>query len=131
HVEQAVTGHRSFSIQARALGCFPHRSRPRLLWMGLHDSEGTLAHLQQCIESALQPAGFVPEQRPFHPHLTLARTVQAQRKEPLVSVLRMYSERFFGDFPVTHVQVFQSHLHRQGAVYTVLQTIPLFGSHYD
>lgn len=127
-VEQAVAGQRPFSVQAQALGCFPHSSRPRLLWMGLSDPEGALAYLQQHIETALQHLGFPPEQRSFHPHLTLARISQVPREQPLATLLHIYGERFFGEFPVTHVQVLQSQLGRQGAVYTVLQTILLQNS---
>lgn len=125
HVSQALAGQKAFAVQARTLGCFPQRSRPRLLWMGLHDPQGHLACLQHRIETALQPLGHAPDQRPFHPHLTLARASQAQREPSLAALLHRYHERCFGEFSVTQVHVFQSYLHRQGAVYTVLQNILL------
>lgn len=55
------------------LDTFPGRGRPpRVLWVGIEVPPAVLA-LQAACEQAAVDAGFPPEERPFHGHLTLAR----------------------------------------------------------
>jgi 2'-5' RNA ligase len=50
------------------------RSRPRVLAVDIEDADGALAALQSDTVAALaQAIGFGPEQRPFLPHVTVAR----------------------------------------------------------
>ena len=44
-----------------------------MVWVGVTGEVDRLSQLQQRLESNLAPLGFVPESRPFTPHLTLAR----------------------------------------------------------
>src|SRR2546423_15116763 len=46
-LEQATQGQTAFPLRARALGCFPHPARPRVLWVGLDDPSQTLGHLNE------------------------------------------------------------------------------------
>lgn len=54
-------------------GTFPEGGRPRVLWVGLDDPADALGRLAGGVASAL--AGFLddPEERPYHPHITIAR----------------------------------------------------------
>ena len=54
-------------------GAFPIRGRARVLWVGLDDPADALGRLAGGVASAL--AGFLddPEERPYHPHITIAR----------------------------------------------------------
>ena len=47
-----------------------------VLWVGIGGEIDKLVRLQQNIDSALAPFGFAKEERPFVPHLTLARIRQ-------------------------------------------------------
>jgi len=60
-------------------GVFPVRGAPRVLWLGLAQGAPECAALATAVNAALAPLGFAPEDRPFAPHLTLARVRQAQR----------------------------------------------------
>lgn len=124
-MEQAVTGQQPFVLMARALGCFPQPARPRVLWMGLDDTEGALLRLFQRLETALRERGFPPEERPLRPHVTLARIRQAPRGGHFRALLHTYDEHRFGELPVTALHLFQSRLHREGAVYTRLHCAAL------
>jgi 2'-5' RNA ligase len=55
------------------VGCFPNRSRPRVIWVGLSGSTDILTSLAANIELAVQDMGFSPEKKRFQPHLTLGR----------------------------------------------------------
>lgn len=116
-----------FSLLVRNLGCFPSLSRPRVLWMGLEDPGGALPALHARLEAELAALGFATEERPFRPHLTLARTRQRVDSVQLGSFLQSYQGQHFGALAVEHLHLYQSDLHPQGAVYTVLHTVALQG----
>ena len=54
-------------------GTFPGRGKARVLWVGLDDPAAGLRRLAGDVALAL--AGFLedPEERPYHPHITIAR----------------------------------------------------------
>ena len=81
-MEQATQDQTAFPLRAKALGCFPHPARPRVLWVGLDDPSQALGRLNERLMAALTPLGFPPEDRPFHPHLTLARAQNRMPSEP-------------------------------------------------
>jgi 2'-5' RNA ligase len=124
-MEQAAQGQTAFPLRARALGCFPHPARPRVLWVGLDDSSQALGRLNERLMAALTPLGFPPEDRPFHPHLTLARTQNRISSSQLLSMLQMYQNRDFGGFLVTQLHIVQSQLQRGGALHTILRSVTL------
>lgn len=124
-MERAVEGQKAFPLSARSLGCFPNLSRPRVLWMGLEDLQDALAPLHTRLEIALASLNISPENRPFHPHLTLARTQQRMARGKLITFLQAYNNRQFGEISVEQIHLFQSQLHRNGAVYTILQSVTL------
>jgi RNA 2',3'-cyclic 3'-phosphodiesterase len=57
------------SIALGAIGTF---DRAGVLFVDVHVTPQLLA-LQQAVTAATAPCGFVPENRPYHPHITLAR----------------------------------------------------------
>ncbi|WP_353117538.1 RNA 2',3'-cyclic phosphodiesterase [Nitratidesulfovibrio sp.] len=60
-------------------GVFPARGVPRVLWLGLARGAPECAALAGAVNAALVRLGFAPEDRPFAPHLTLARVREARR----------------------------------------------------
>lgn len=58
-----------FSIQLEGLGFF---DRAGIFFAGIQVSPA-LASLQKSVLAATTPCGFTPEDRPYHPHITLAR----------------------------------------------------------
>jgi RNA 2',3'-cyclic 3'-phosphodiesterase len=121
-LNRAAAGQQPFGLTARTLGCFPSSRRPRVLWMGLDDPQQGLGNVFQQLDSALADVGFPLEDRPFHPHLTLARIRHPQSCPPFIALLSSYQTRCFGDISVDRIEVFQSQLQPTGAVYTVLHT---------
>ena len=121
----AAQGQTAFTLRAQSLGCFPHPSRPRVLWVGLADPSQALAHLNARLSAALLPLGFPPEDHPFHPHLTLARAQNVGRSRELWPIVQACHNRHFGDFSVTQFDLFQSQLQRGGALYSLLHSVTL------
>ena len=125
-MRRTVVSQTPFTLSVQEIGCFPSQSRPRILWMGLHDPQQQLTQLQQRLDAELTVLGFPPEERPFRPHLTLARAPHNTREQPqLAPLLQVYRGRSFGEIAVEHLQLLQSQLRREGAVYTLLRSIPL------
>jgi 2'-5' RNA ligase len=125
-LERALSGQAPFTLAVRALGCFPHPARPRVVWMGINDAAQVLTRLHQRLEAELQPFGLMPDEHPFHPHWTLARVPpQRHSTDHLTPLLRAYQDRAFGEIAVTQIQLFQSQLQRAGAVYTPLHAVTL------
>ncbi|TQV79706.1 RNA 2',3'-cyclic phosphodiesterase [Denitrobaculum tricleocarpae] len=61
-----------FDLSLTGLGQFGEGRRTRSVWAGTQPSD-ELSALQSRVERVVQTAGFEPESRKFHPHVTLAR----------------------------------------------------------
>ena len=75
-----------FALRVAGGGCFPCRSRPRVLWAGVSLGEPECRRLAGQVEQAVRPLGFAPESRPFAAHLTIAR-VRPSARGPAWSAL--------------------------------------------
>lgn len=116
-VSSAVADLVDFPTALEGLGAFPSPRRARVIWSGLADAAGGIVDLAASVRSALAHAGFSQEDRPFHPHVTLARlrTAAAVRLDEPVAPIR---------FAVERVTVFASTLGRPHARYTAVATFP-------
>ena len=75
-----------FEVIIGSRGAFPPNGQPRVLWIGIEDPSGQLALLHQVLEDECAQAGLAREQRPFHPHLTIARLRKPQGSRRLAQV---------------------------------------------
>jgi 2'-5' RNA ligase len=107
-------------LAVRGLGTFPERGRPRVLWLGLEVPRAAAA-LQAACERAAVAAGFEPETRAFHPHLTLGRWRDRARRLPLPDV-------DLGSAHVGALVLYRSELRPSGSVYAPLAVFPLGGA---
>jgi 2'-5' RNA ligase len=80
-----------------------------------------LEQLAAHAEDAAQQAGLDPEDRPFHPHLTLSRIRPHQDVRPLIAE----TDPFPLTLPVDRLIVYRSHLGRGGARYEELESFDL------
>lgn len=117
----------AFSLALAEVGQFPPKGKARVLWAGLR-VDPMLNALHSRIARALQPTGFVPDERPFEPHLTVARFKPPTPRAALEAYFYHYThyERFETPaFPVTEFLLYESELRPEGARYTVRQRYPL------
>ncbi len=113
-----------FELRAAGFGIFPPRGRPRVLWAGVH-AEPALLALQAEVEKAVRRAGFPPEGRAFHPHITLGRLQNARPAE----VRRWLAGQLPLDLPpaaVTSFDLYSSQLRPEGARHRLERSFPLF-----
>jgi RNA 2',3'-cyclic 3'-phosphodiesterase len=113
----AAQDSQAFKLALSGTGAFPPRGNPRVLWLGIEDYSGALAHLRNRLEDECAAAGFARERRDFHPHLTLARIRAPQGARELA---RMHRETDFEriEFSVTELFVLRSELGTGGSRYT-------------
>lgn len=123
-LQEGTASERSFSLRLRGMGGFPNLQNPRVIWCGLEGDLPMLESLQKRVEAVCQDAGFAPEERPYHPHLTLGRVRGKRNLQPLTEYIKIGSAEEY-TFIVKNFHVYQSTLKPQGAVYTVLETIAL------
>jgi 2'-5' RNA ligase len=110
-----------FAARLRGVGSFPSAKRGRALWAGFEDTD-PIAALAAEIEAALADE-FPTEKRPFHPHLTVARS------DPPLKLPTAYGDTELESdvWDVDHVVLFRSHLRRPAPVYEPVARFPLGG----
>ncbi len=115
---------RPFHSIVKGVGVFPKISRPRVVWLG---AEGDYKSLHDGIDTVLSGQGFPMDRRKFQSHATLARvrSLPAEKKEFLVSLLDSLKEFEVGEFEVDHFTLMQSELTPRGPIYTKLQDFDL------
>jgi 2'-5' RNA ligase len=114
-----------FSVTLCGVGVFPHESSPRVLWVGIEDETGCLRQLQQTLESELARIGYLPDDRPFAPHLTLARLKRVSSRSEFLAVLTTHRQAVFGQLNVDHLELMESQLHPSGARYSTINAVYL------
>lgn len=112
-----------FKLCFSGTGCFPGRHRPRVLWIGLKPHP-YLQRLAALVREAVLICGIHQEERPFSPHITLARLKLPPSRE-LDSFLDQRQKQQLPTFRVHEFTLFQSRLTPQGAVHTPVKSYPL------
>lgn len=107
-----------FKLKVKRVGCFPTLRGPRVVWVGVEDSD-SLISLKEGIEMALEEIGFEREKRPFHPHITFGR-IKKIPEEGWIKKLLSFGGVEMGTFEVCSISLFRSLLKPRGAVYTKL-----------
>lgn len=119
-LDQCCQTQSPFRVQLRGLGAFPHSANPRVLWMSV-EAGRELNEMQQLLETQLVDLGFEAEERPFRPHLTVARVRSKKNLKELVRLLSTEKGHFSaGSFQVKSAALYRSELKPSGAVYSIL-----------
>ena len=142
---QAITEHlrriesSAFEIRAGGHGFFPTAKAPRVFWIGIHAGP-RLAELAESIDVATAALGIPREDRPYSPHLTLARagarrsSLAPKRRKAdgpnaifavLEKRLAAIGELDFGTMTANEFILYQSQLSPGGSKYTKLQRFPM------
>ena len=115
----------AFEAVCRGLGVFGSRRHPRIVWAGIEDPDARLAQIRARLTTLLEPLGWAPEARSFHPHLTLGRVRSPDPTGALTSTIAEAKNTDFGPVPVDKVTLYESILEPQGARYISLKQVPL------
>jgi 2'-5' RNA ligase len=127
-MKKAAQGISLFHLEISGLGAFPNLKQARVFWVGIGGELDKLSRLQQNIDSALAALGFAKEERPFVPHLTLARIREGASPPERRSFGELVGSTTFEDkYPVAveAVRLMRSQLTPAGAIYTCLSVVGL------
>jgi 2'-5' RNA ligase len=104
------------SIGLERFGSFDH---DRIFLAAVHLTPELLS-LQKQVTAATEPCGFVPEARPYQPHITLARSKdRGQRQNSSELKDKLSSQPNFSNFVAKEFLLYESFLGRPGLHYEV------------
>lgn len=126
-LRSSVDKHARFAVRAAGAGCFPSVRQPRILWAGLEGDLEAMEALKVEVDRALLPLGYVPEERKFHPHLTLGRVnrLGVSERSAVAEWIDELGRIDFGGWEADRIQLMQSVLAPTGAKYTEVQAFEL------
>lgn len=114
-----------FSAQLAGAGAFPRPRRASVAWVGVADPV-PLAALAATVAAATAPLGFRADDRPYRPHLSVARS---SRATPMTDVVEGIGAEAIGTtFAVDEIAVIESDTRPDAAVHTVRSRLPLEGA---
>ena len=117
----ALAGLRAFDLQLGELGSFKRGRMARVVWLGLTRGGDEIGALAAQAEAVSVRAGLEAETRPYHAHLTLARSRQREGAAlpdlPLPPTLPPWRS--------AELLLYQSRMGRGGSVYEPLRRLTL------
>jgi len=120
-IKDVITSAPSMEFDISETGCFPKKTRPRTLWLGINGDLTPLQNLVYNLNDALDPLGYPKENKEYVPHLTLARVNYPQKNTPdISSFLNTNYEPI--KFQINKIHFMRSELFFKGSVYTILDT---------
>jgi len=112
-----------FRLTFDRTGCFPHHGSPKILWAGVKQ-QPALAGLARRIREAAEICGILTDEKPFAPHITLARVKQPTACNAAGFINRLISAKKLS-IPVRNFILYQSRLTQQGALHDAIRQFPL------
>jgi RNA 2',3'-cyclic 3'-phosphodiesterase len=121
--ELSAIRHPGFRLRFSTPGCFPNPAHPKVLWIGI-EPEAQLNHLASQVRRALLSCDIPLEERPFFPHITLARLKLPAGREAS-AFLHPSNPRKIPPVDVRGYTLYESRLTSGGASHTPLAVFPL------
>jgi 2'-5' RNA ligase len=109
-----------FELGVEGAGAFPTRGTPRVLWVGISRGLEEMKALEAEVSVRLATCGLAPEDRGYHPHLTLARVREGSRLSP-ARLFDGIGDSRFGVMRVDAITLFHSRLSPKGPTYVPVQ----------
>jgi RNA 2',3'-cyclic 3'-phosphodiesterase len=116
--------HASLLLGLQGAGCFGRPHAPNVLFAELKGDVPGLRALQTDVQATLGPARLADD-KPFYPHLTLARAKSRQGDAALGRCRRALREQSLGTFLLQRLVLYQSELASSGNVHTPLADFAL------
>lgn len=118
--------HAPFTLRLGGVGTFGSARSPRVIWVDVAGERARLLQLQAALADDLEGRGFPREERPFSPHLTLARIKKPVSDDALTALARVQREPATRlTWQIEAISVMKSELARPAARYTALSRWPL------
>jgi len=112
--------HMPLACEVRGLGYFGRRHAPKVIWAGISGDVEKLVQIQSALHLKLKADGIQTDEKPFVPHLTIARFRTHQYAEEIVESIESHNNDSLGSFDVKELVLFKSDLSSSGPTYTAL-----------
>jgi RNA 2',3'-cyclic 3'-phosphodiesterase len=125
-VKNVAERHNSFSLSlSQILYGPPKKIPPKMIWAEGEKSENLFLLRQDLEDSLIEKISFVPENRTFAPHITLAR-INAWAWKGIEPEERPEIKEFLDlIFTVESIEVMESEMKKGGPVYTIIESYNL------
>jgi 2'-5' RNA ligase len=114
----------AFTGEIKGAGAFPNLNHMNVIWVGVSEGWSRVEQIYEQVEKLLSSLGFRRENRPFSPHITIARVRSGKKRDEIANFLRHLSEESFGTITVDRVRLKQSILSSSGPKYSTLLEVP-------
>ena len=130
---RACAPRRPLTLRLAGGGTFPPRRPARVAWMGVDAGAAApeLAALQAGVAAAaatLLGAAYRPEDRPYHPHVTLARCPEPWPRSAAESFAAAFAGPIGEPFAAARAVLVESRLGTGGARYREAASLPFAGA---
>jgi 2'-5' RNA ligase len=117
--------HTPFDITVAGAGAFPQPATPGVIWLGVKARNSSLTRIADQLDQTLSDRRIADaENRPFHPHITIARNKGPRRRSELTSRINGAQDTRIGQMTVDSFVLMHSELSPDGPVYTVVERFP-------
>ena len=117
-------GQAPFDLILAGIGTFPPKGPPRVVSSSVSDGREPLLAIEQRVSERLARVGIAAEQRPYTPHLTLARVREAGGLRS-AALLEGAGGTTLGTTAVEAITLFESRVSPKGPSYVALQRTSL------
>jgi len=117
--------HKSFTCEIKGVGYFGKGKSTRIIWIGFAGDLQGLVSVQMDLFRRIMTTGVHLDNKPFVPHLTIARINPRHHASNIVSLLQPYKENLFGNLSVKDLILYRSELGPNGPSYTEMHRSPL------
>jgi 2'-5' RNA ligase len=124
---EAAATQRPFTITLDAFGRFPASGTPRIVWLGMGEGATESSNLAVAVRLALAAREIPFDDKPFRPHVTLAR-VKQDADRPTARAIAAAAQRLRVPplrFAAEALIAFESVLSPKGPRYTPRAAVPL------
>jgi len=115
-IKNTIKEEKKFILNIRGTGVFPEQKKPRVLWVGIDNSQKLLS-IYQKIQKEIEILGFQKEKRNFNPHITIGRVKSNKGIRRVIKELIRFNNKEFGKIHVDKIMLMQSILKPTGAEY--------------
>ena len=124
-LRDAFAKHPPLSVRLSGGGTFPPKRPARVAWIGLEAPEELAEVQSDAVAAAVEAVGFEPEERPFRPHVTLARCEPNWPRDAVDKFVATFPGEIGPPFTVDRGVLMQSKLSPRGAKYSVVEAFPM------
>jgi 2'-5' RNA ligase len=118
-IELCFADIQAFRTNLRGMGVFPNSNSPKVLWLGIENLVALLPAQNSLVE-LLKQNGFSLDNKPFKPHVTLARIKNSANRMAIDSLINQYQNFNFGSVTISNIILYESISTADGPIYKPL-----------